>query len=128
MNKILYIVRGISGSGKTTFANTLGCSVYSADDYFMVDGEYKFVASLLPDAHADCKAKVHRDMYNGVDKIAVANTFTQEWEMADYFYLANAHDYTVFTIIVENRHGGKNVHNVPDSSVEKMRERFEIKL
>ena len=128
MSKIIYIIRGLSGSGKTTFANTLGCPVFCADDYFMIDGEYKFVPSLLPEAHADCKAKVQRAMYEGVDKIAVANTFTQEWEMADYFYLASANNYTVFTIIVENRHGGKNQHGVPDVNVEKMRNRFEIKL
>jgi hypothetical protein len=34
----------------------------------------------------------------------------------------------VFTIIVENRHGGKNVHGVPDDILEKMKGRFEISL
>lgn len=128
MNKILYIIRGISGCGKTTFANTLGCPVYSADDYFMVDGEYKFVPSLLPDAHTNCKNRVRQAMYDGSPVLAVANTFTQEWEMEDYFYLAKANDYMVFSLIVENRHDGQNVHNVPDASIEKMRERFEVKL
>jgi len=34
----------------------------------------------------------------------------------------------VASIIVENRHGGKNVHGVPEDKVEIMRNRFEIKL
>lgn len=128
MSKILYIIRGISGSGKSEFAKTLGCPVFSADDYFMQNGEYKFLASLLPEAHADCKARVNRAMYEGVDRIAVANTFTQEWEFEDYLYLANANNYKAFCLVVENRHGKKNVHNVPDANIERMRERFEIKL
>jgi hypothetical protein len=61
-------------------------------------------------------------------RFAVSNTFTQEWEMKPYFDLAKKYGYKVFTVIVENRHGGKNVHNVPDEALEKMRNRFEIKL
>lgn len=61
-------------------------------------------------------------------EIAVSNTFTQEWEMEPYMELAKKYGYTVFTIIVENRHGGVNQHNVPDEVLNKMRERFEIKL
>jgi len=34
----------------------------------------------------------------------------------------------VFTIIVENRHGGVNEHNVPEQVLENMRNRFEFKL
>jgi hypothetical protein len=48
--------------------------------------------------------------------------------MEYYIELAKKYEYTVFTIIVENRHGGKNVHGVPDEVLTKMRERFEIKL
>lgn len=128
MLKTFYIIRGLPGSGKNTFANTLDCVVFSADDYFIQDGNYKFIASLLPDAHADCKNRVRRAMYEGVDKIAVANTFTQEWEMEEYLNLASSHDYRVFSIIVENRHGGKNIHGVSDETIDKMRDRFEVQL
>lgn len=62
------------------------------------------------------------------DKIFVANTFTQEWEMEDYFNLAEKYSYQVVSLIVENRHGGKNVHDVNDETLEKMRNRFQIKL
>jgi hypothetical protein len=62
------------------------------------------------------------------ETIVVSNTFTQEWEMKPYFELAETHGYRVFSIIIENRHGGVNEHNVPDEVLTKMRERFEIKL
>jgi predicted kinase len=61
-------------------------------------------------------------------EIAVSNTFTQEWEMEHYMELAKKYGYTVFTLVVENRHGGKNIHNVPEEIIEKMKQRFEIKL
>jgi hypothetical protein len=61
-------------------------------------------------------------------EIAVSNTFTQEWEMQTYVDLANKYGYQVTTLIVENRHGNKNVHNVPDETLDRMRNRFEVKL
>ena len=61
-------------------------------------------------------------------EIVVSNTFTQEWEMDVYFKLAEKYGYKVFVTIVENRHGGKNQHGVPDDKLELMRNRFEIKL
>jgi len=60
--------------------------------------------------------------------IIVSNTFTQEWEMKPYYELAKQYGYTVFSLVVENRHGGVNEHGVPDETLEKMRNRFEIKL
>jgi hypothetical protein len=48
--------------------------------------------------------------------------------MKEYFDLAEKYGYTVVSLIVENRHGGKNIHGVPDEKVEQMKKRFEIKL
>lgn len=61
-------------------------------------------------------------------KIFVANTFTQEWEMEEYFKLAEQYGYQVVSLIVENRHGNKNIHSVPDETLFKMKERFQIQL
>jgi hypothetical protein len=61
-------------------------------------------------------------------EIAVSNTFTQEWEMKDYYELAEKYGYKVVSLIIENRHGNKNIHGVPDDKLEIMRNRFEIKL
>ena len=134
MEKILYIVRGIPGSGKSTFAKQLTSNIFEADQYFMVyddeysEGVYKFDITKIKEAHADCQHNVKLAMLSSINKIAVSNTFTQEWEMKPYFDLANEFGYTVFTVIVENRHGGKNTHGVPDDKLEIMKNRFEIKL
>jgi hypothetical protein len=58
----------------------------------------------------------------------VSNTFTQEWEMENYYELAKQYDYQVFSLVVENRHGGINEHGVPADKLEQMKNRFEIKL
>lgn len=136
--KILYIVRGLPGSGKSTFAKKLvGADflVCEADKYFINDeGEYVFDPSKIKDAHDACKAMVEMYMMDSMEndqwypEIVVSNTFTQEWEMAPYFDLAKKYDYKVFVTIVENRHGGINTHGVPDDKLEIMKKRFEIKL
>jgi hypothetical protein len=60
--------------------------------------------------------------------IVVSNTFTQEWEMKPYFDMAETYGYRVFSLIVENRHGGVNQHGVPQDKLEIMKNRFETKL
>jgi len=143
MKKILYIVRGLPGSGKSTLVSTISDLMFEADSYFYVskdpetgeilnrhqyDGVYEFDSSLLKEAHIDCQKGVEDAMKWGVPKIGVSNTFTMEWEMDKYFELAETYGYMVFSIIVENRHNGINTHNVPDEHIEKMRNRFSVKL
>jgi hypothetical protein len=67
-------------------------------------------------------------MEDDFQKIAVSNTFTQEWEMDAYYELAKQYGYRVFSLIVENRHGGVNEHGVPEDKLELMKTRFEVKL
>ena len=129
MEKILYIVRGIPGSGKSTFAKTLGGNHYEADMFFIgEDGKYKFDPSKIRDAHKFCQDMVKSEMILEYPKIVMSNTSTQEWEMEPYFELAKEYGYTVFSVIVENRHGGTNQHGVPVDKLEQMKNRFEIKL
>ena len=126
--KQLILLRGLPGSGKSTFANLLGGIHVEADQYFMRDGEYRFDASKLKQAHNWCKLRVEHSMEDGADKITVSNTFTQEWEMDAYFELAEKYGYQTSCLIVENRHDGKNIHGCPDDKIEQMRNRFEIVL
>ena len=126
--KVLYLFRGVSCAGKTFAAFSLVDHVYSCDDFFMVDGEYRFDPKLLPQAHEKCQNDVIDAMIAGVEQIAVANTFTREWEMENYFQLAAKCGYKVVSLIVENRHGHENTHGVPEDKVQEMRDRFEVKL
>lgn len=129
MEKNLILVRGVSGSGKTTFANLICNTVFSADQYFEdAQGNYNFDSEKLPQAHGYCQLRTKEAMERGVSKICVANTFTREREMKEYFDLAKKYGYKVFTVITENRHGGTNVHNVPAAVLQKQKDRFNIKL
>ena len=129
MEKILYLIRGCPGSGKSTFAKTLGGQHYEADMFFINEnGEYNFDFTKIKDAHQWCQGMVKTDMILEYPKIVVSNTFTQEWEMEPYFEMAKEYGYKVFSLIVENRHGGVNEHGVPEEKLEQMRNRFEIKI
>lgn len=135
--KVLTLVRGLPGSGKSTFANFVwnDYAICEADKFFYdKEGNYNFDASKLKEAHEWCRNEVETRMKDNeanpqyYPEIVVSNTFTQEWEMEAYYELAKKYDYLVISIIVENRHGGKNVHGVPEEKLEQMRNRFQIKL
>lgn len=128
MEKILIICRGVPGAGKSTFAHLLGRAVCSADDYFTYGEEYKWSADKVGTAHAWCQRKCRRFMKKQVERIIIANTNTTEREMQPYFELAKIFNYNVFSIIVENRMSTKSVHNVPEKTLKKMKEKFEISL
>lgn len=126
--KTLFLLRGLPGAGKSTLAIALGAKQFEADMYFINEtGGYNFNPAKIKDAHKWCQDNVETAMGWGLT-IAVSNTFTQEWEMEAYYNLAKKHGYTVFSLVVENRHGGVNAHNVPTETLEKMKNRFEIKL
>ena len=132
----LILLRGVPGSGKTTLANIIlqqpnnnPQEILSADDFFEGEnGEYNFDSTKLKEAHNYCQFRCSERMRQQKVRIVVANTFTQEWEMDEYFKMAERYNYRVHTIIVENRHGNENIHGVPKDKLQQMKNRFEIKL
>ena len=135
--KTLILLRGLPGSGKSTFANFIwnDYAICEADKFFYdTEGNYNFDATKLRQAHEWCRNQVETRMKDNQNnpqfypEIVVSNTFTQEWEMEAYYKLAEQYGYKVFSIIVENRHGGVNQHGVPADKLEQMKNRFEIKL
>jgi predicted kinase len=126
--KELFLLRGLPGSGKSTLAKSLGGKHIEADMFFMKDGEYQFDITRLRDAHQWCQNMVGSWMSDGEERIVVSNTFTQEWEMKHYYDWATDFDYKVYSLIVENRHGGVNEHGVPEDKLEIMKNRFEVSL
>ena len=129
--KSITLIRGVAGSGKTTFAKEItslederNYRIFSADDYFTVDGKYKYIPKEIGAAHKECRAHTQVAMMIGVNKIYVANTFTTEEEMNPYIELANKYGYKYFSIIVEKRHGNESIHNVPKDVITKMVDRL----
>lgn len=137
MNKILILLRGLPGSGKSTFANLIWSNLVICEaDQFFYDkkGNYNFDPSKLKEAHQYCRNKVETFMSDNAQnphfykEIVVSNTFIRRWEIDEYFNLAKEYGYKVISLIVENRHGGKNIHGVSDNKIEEMKKRFEISL
>jgi predicted kinase len=132
----LILLRGLPGSGKSTLAKIIlqlpsnaEPEVLSADDFFETkEGIYHFDATKLKEAHNYCQFRCSERMRQQKSRIVVANTFTEEWEMDEYFKMAERYNYRVHTVIVENRHGNINVHGVPENKLQKMKDRFQIKL
>ena len=137
----LILLRGVSGAGKSTVAGLfIDATIISTDDFFMKDGEYQFDGNSLIENHMKCTIKAEQTMQaatkmaenTSIDMIkhtlVIHNTFTKQWEMTPYLILAEKYGYTIHTIIVENRHESKSIHDVPQASIDAQRDRFDIVL
>ena len=137
--KTLYIIRGLPGSGKSTLGEKLADTYmsyspnygglkyysYAADDWFTDSntGEYNFNPTELGDAHEDCRARVMGAMMSNIESICVCNTFSQAWEAEPYFKLCKSYGYTPVVLECQSQFG--NIHNVPQESIDAMKERWE---
>ena len=63
-----------------------------------------------------------------ITNIVVHNTFTENWEIKPYQELAEKYGYNFYTIIIENRHGTKSIHDVPEHVISSQKDRFDIVL
>lgn len=132
--KILYLLRGLPGSGKTTLANTMLGLNFESDMYFRdTEGNYSYNPMEEKHAHIWCinsvidameaSTKTETDEF---DRIIVSNPFTREIEMKEYYDAAEKFGYHVFSVIVENRHNNKP--GVIDVNIKKLLDQFETKL
>jgi predicted kinase len=133
MKTKIILMRGISGSGKSTHLSKLtsvNSVVCSADHHFMVDGVYKFDAAQLAKAHRLCFRKfidtltTHAaDPYLCCDVLAVDNTHLTAWEIAPYVATANAFgirpEIITVTCDVDVAHR-RNAHGVPEATIARM--------
>ena len=126
------ILRGISGSGKSTLARELAGDagiIHSTDDYFMVNGEYKFNPGLLGRNHDLNFKAFEASLSVGVVPVVVDNTNTRKWEYQKYQQAAEAAGYQVEVISVPHISAKlaaqRNSHGVPESSIQRMIDRWE---
>jgi len=131
---LFYILRGVPGCGKSTVSrNIAGDSgvVCEADNYFVgEDGIYRYDPKKIGLAHGWCLDITRNAMESQIPVVVLSNTNTDPLHFKKYEVLAEIFGYTVFHLIVENRHGGKDSHNVPEESLRRMEEsiRANIKL
>jgi len=137
------VMQGLSGSGKTTWANTNfpNATVVSADSYFTRSGKYEFDPKQLGRAHARCLSRFIRALDRGDTTIVVDNTNTERWEWCNYTKLATHWGYKwsvvdmmqdpadmpeskVAKAFKDKVLAGRNVHGVPAEVIAKQRERY----
>jgi len=142
--KVLYICRGISGSGKSTQARNLPGvrpeNIFSTDDLlpqdlaayakFFQDMIAKKDFSPLTEAHQENVRKATMAMRSGTSPIAIDNTNLEAWNAKPYVEAALKFGYQVKFIDVGT--GGlsaeqlakRNKHGVPVEAIQKMIEKY----
>lgn len=131
---MLILVRGVPGSGKTTYVEKCinGNYYYNywceADNYFVrADGVYDFNPKLLKNAHEYCYRLaayfLELSEYSKREVVYVSNTFTRVWEMQKYIDFAKANNIPFKVVRCTGNY--QNVHGVPDAKVKEMLARFE---
>ena len=127
----LYLIRGLSGAGKSTFSLALvrayGAVHAEADMYFMQNGKYNFQPALLSKAHSWCQDIAYSALSAG-RTVVVSNTSTTEKEVKVYQDIAKECQANFVSLIVENRIGTMSVHDVPEEVLQRQRNRFSVKL
>ena len=120
----LIIIRGLPGSGKTTFARKLGHNYYEADQFFTHDGMYEYDKDKISEAHAWCQMQVLTDMHKQMGTVVVANTFVKRWEIQPYLEMAARNGYRVVELTMSGPLW-PSVHGVPDEVIERMKSNWE---
>jgi predicted kinase len=122
----LILIRGLPGSGNTTFAKLLArlnhlCH-FEADQFFEIDGKYQFDATKLSNAHQECLRNTQQALAVG-KSVVVSNTFSRKWEMEPYISLARRTGARLHILEAQGSH--QNIHGVPRETLDRMRQRWE---
>ncbi|GLG97584.1 Uncharacterized protein GBIM_04335 [Gryllus bimaculatus] len=144
--KVMVLMRGCPGSGKTSLARKIIKSthgqdeqkyIFSTDHYFIFvgNGKYKFDPRLLPNAHKWNQDRVNEEVRKETNPIIIDNTNLEAWEMEPYVTAAVKYGYSVEFLeprtswrnnAFELEH--KNTHGVARKKIEDMLSRFEREL
>lgn len=119
------ILRGLPGSGKSIYLknNFPNAKVYSTDDYFYIDGIYKFDRELLPLYHNRTLACYLDGLFKNEELIVVDNTNIKIYEIAPFYRAAEALNYDVEIIFILCHPEvclSRNIHEVPAEIINSM--------
>lgn len=136
MPQQIILIRGLSGSGKTSLANIIvgddeNRTAVSVDDYFTDDAGYSFDPNKLKEAHTWCKEEVERCLKDGFEVVCVHNTFSRKWECDPYIELARENGYELHVLnlydagLNDQQLAERNVHGVPSHIIQSQRKRWD---
>src|SRR5690348_10948558 len=103
MNKLV-VMRGLPGSGKSTLAKKIydefirfkkTSVICSTDDFFIVDGEYRFDPKKLGHNHRQNFLKAQQAVIDCINCVIIDNTNTTLKEVRPYAEIALEADYAV---------------------------------
>lgn len=129
--KRLFIMRGTSGAGKSTWVRNVvetektPVEVCSADDYFLQDGKYTFDLTKIGEAHKACFSKFLMAVSSDKPIVIVDNTGIKVWEISPYVLAGETFGYDVKIVEVKaplNLCCERNVHGVPAYEIGRMAE------
>uniref|UniRef100_A0A182JZU7 Smr domain-containing protein n=1 Tax=Anopheles christyi TaxID=43041 RepID=A0A182JZU7_9DIPT len=139
--RVMVLMRGAPGSGKSYLSRSLidhtsGSDyrnhIFSADDYFMVNGVYKFQPDALNAAHQFNQQNVLAKARDGWSPIIVDNTNICLWEMRPYVQYAADHGYFLEVLEPQTHWRNnsrslaiRNTHGVPEPKIKKMLQNYE---
>ncbi|XP_009584302.1 PREDICTED: NEDD4-binding protein 2-like 2 [Fulmarus glacialis] len=138
--KLLLILRGLPGSGKSTLSRILlGQSrdgiVFSTDDYFRQQDGYAYNAAQLGDAHDWNQKRAKQAMEQGKSPVIIDNTNTQAWEMKPYVevalekgYKVEFHEPDTWWKFDPEELEKRNKHGVTREKIAQMLERYEYQI
>lgn len=134
--KQLIILRGLPGSGKSTYAKSLTTEnsiLCSADNYFIKlgEGSYLFDRSKLAQAHGECFKTFIEALRTDQPVVILDNTNSRPWEMQAYITAAQAYEYAydiTYLKCSKNTSFKRNIHNVPLKNIERMFENLQKNL
>lgn len=123
MQRNLIILKGVSGSGKSTFSGLISEPkiICTADDFYTdKQGNYNFDPTKLGQGHKACQAKFDEAIKDQViTNIVIANTNTKPSDYKYYVDKAEKAGLKVTYVVLENRHGNKDVHNVGEDVLQR---------
>lgn len=141
MDKKVIVMRGVQGSGKSTYASKLHAEAFvdgllpltvSADQFFNGPNGYQFDVKKLSDAHKDCMQRFMRALNDGMSPVIVDNTNINVEDIAPYVAVGEAMGYEV-TIIQVNTPpdvaAKRNIHGLGEKQVRDAYDRLQrVKL
>ena len=134
MDKALIILSGVPGCGKSTFArlfhNGETCVHIQTDEFWINPdtGQYEFKGSRLKEAHYYAARLCIEQMQKGVPMIMVEDANTKETYLERFQTIADCYGYKTVYIVLENRHGGKDIHNVAEDTLLRMERELKARL
>lgn len=142
--RVLIIMRGAPGCGKSHLSRqivemTVGSTysnyqthIFSTDDFYMVNGHYRYEKTRLPEAHEWNQRRVSTVAKQGLSPIIVDNTNIEIWEMEPYAKTAIYNGY--YLEIMEPKTpwarkayqlAKRNIHSVPVTVIRRMLDNYQ---